>query len=221
MFRRLYDNSQPNSLAARMRKRRLKLFQSLIESVPRPMKILDVGGTQQLWDYMELANESDIEILLMNITKVHANADNITWVIGDARDMPEFEDNQFDVVFSNSVIEHVGTFEDQQHMAKEVQRVGRRFFVQTPNHYFPIEPHFVFPFFQFLPFNMKVWIARNITPVWYQPKSREEAAALVKEIRLMRKSELQELFPNASIYEEKFMGLTKSFIVYGGWEQAD
>lgn len=221
MLKRFYDNDQPDSLAAKMRKRRLRLFQSLIETVPRPMKILDVGGTQQLWDYMELTDKPDIEILLLNISKVKVTASNISRTVGDARAMPEFEDNRFDVVFSNSVIEHVGDFSDQQRMANEVQRVGQRYFVQTPNHYFPIEPHFVFPFFQFLPFNMKVWIATNIKPGWYTPATREEAIELVNEIRLMRKQELKDLFPDASIFEEKFMGLTKSFIVYGGWEQTN
>jgi ubiquinone/menaquinone biosynthesis C-methylase UbiE len=218
MLKKYYDNTRPDSLAARMRKKRLRLFQSLIETVPRPVKILDVGGTQQLWDYMELSGDTDINILLLNIRKGKITAPNIRQTIGDARDMPEFQDNEFDVVFSNSVIEHVGDFEDQRRMANEVRRVGRRYFVQTPNHYFPVEPHFVFPFFQFLPFQMKVWIATNLKPGWYQPTNREEAVELVNEIRLLRKRELMELFPDASFYEEKLMGLTKSFIVYGGWD---
>lgn len=55
--------------------------------------------------------------------------------------MKQFQDNEFDAVFSNSVIEHVGDYEAQRQMANEIMRVGKRYFVQTPNFYFPIEPH--------------------------------------------------------------------------------
>ena len=66
--------------------------------------------------------------------------------------MDFFKDKSFDAVFSNSVIEHVGTFEDQKMMANEVIRVTNFYFIQTPNLYFPIEPHFLVPFFQFSSF---------------------------------------------------------------------
>ena len=65
--------------------------------------------------------------------------------------MPEFTTGEFDVVFSNSVIEHVGDFDDQRRMADEVRRVGRRFFVQTPNRWFPLEVHTRLPFVHWLP----------------------------------------------------------------------
>jgi 2-polyprenyl-3-methyl-5-hydroxy-6-metoxy-1,4-benzoquinol methylase len=70
--------------------------------------------------------------------------------------MPQFQNDEFDIVFSNSVIEHVGSYEEQNLMASEVRRVGKRYFIQTPNLFFPIEPHFLFPFFQFLPLDYRV-----------------------------------------------------------------
>ena len=72
--------------------------------------------------------------------------------VGDAVDMPGISDGAFDVVFSNSVIEHVETYENQRRMAAEIRRVGRRYFVQTPNRHFPLEPHFLVPGFQLLPY---------------------------------------------------------------------
>ncbi|MBC8844888.1 class I SAM-dependent methyltransferase, partial [Escherichia coli] len=73
-----------------------------------------------------------------------------------ATDLSEIDDQQFDIVFSNSVIEHLYTWENQEKMAKEVLRVGKYHFIQTPNYWFPIEPHWVFPFFQFLPKSIRI-----------------------------------------------------------------
>jgi hypothetical protein len=75
---------------------------------------------------------------------------NCRYVQGDARSL-ELPDQSFDIVFSNSVIEHVGTWEDQHAFARETARVGKRYWIQTPNKHFPIEPHMNFPYFQFLP----------------------------------------------------------------------
>lgn len=66
---------------------------------------------------------------------------------GDATNLSQYSDKSFDIVFSNSVIEHLYTKENQISMAKEVNRVGKNYFIQTPNYWFPIEPHWVFPSF--------------------------------------------------------------------------
>lgn len=200
-----------------MRKKRLRLFQSLIEQLPKPARILDVGGTQQLWEYMELCDNSAVHIVLLNLKEEPTTCTNIRSVIADARDMSQFSDREFDAVFSNSVIEHVGDYDDQRRMANEVMRLSKRYFVQTPNYYFPLEPHFLLPFFQFLPMQMRAWLALHANPGWYKVSSRQEALELVRSIQLLRKQELLDLFPNATLFEEKFLGLTKSFIVYSGW----
>ena len=80
---------------------------------------------------------------------------NFKSIKGDATNLSNFKDNQFDIVFSNSLIEHLYTYENMKLMANETMRVGKKFFVQTPNKYFPIEPHYFFPFFQFMPYKMK------------------------------------------------------------------
>ena len=137
-------------------------------------------------------------------------------VIGDARDMSMFAEGEFDIVFSNSVIEHVGSFSDQAAMAREVQRVGRRFFVQTPNRYFPIEPHFLFPGFQFLPLTTRAWLHCRFDLGWMRrAESAEAAMTEVKQLRLLSRAELQKLFPHASIHVERFAGIPKSFVAYG------
>ena len=205
-------------LRMRLRKRRHALFLSLIDELPPPLRILDVGGSQRFWESMEYRARSDVEITLLNRSRVTIRQPGFVYVRGDARDMERFSDDEFDVVFSNSVIEHVGDFGDQQRMAEEVRRVGRRYFLQTPNRFFPIEPHFFFPLFQFLPFAVRVWLLMNL-PLTARGRIRERNAASreAAEIRLLTRSELRTLFPGARISHERFMGFTKSFVVLDGF----
>ena len=193
------------------------MFQSLLKQVERPVRILDIGGTENYWKMMDL-NEDQIFITLLNLSKWEVGLPNMTSVAGDARAL-QMGDLSFDVVFSNSVIEHVGTFQDQLRMAQEVRRVGKRYFVQTPNKYFPIEPHFHFPFYQFLPISVRVLLLRNFNLGWISrtPDARK-AREMVEEIRLLSRQEFKGLFPDASLFEERAFGMTKSFVAYGGWE---
>jgi 2-polyprenyl-3-methyl-5-hydroxy-6-metoxy-1,4-benzoquinol methylase len=141
----------------------------------------------------------------------------VTSIAGDARSV-QADDSSSDVVFSNSVIEHVGTYQDQLQMAKEVCRVGRHYFVQTPNNYFPLEPHFLFPFFQFLPIRLRVLLLQNFNLGWFvKTPDQAKAMEIVEGIRLLSKREFVSLFPKASIYKEKVFGMTKSYVAYGGW----
>lgn len=76
----------------------------------------------------------------------------------------------------------------------------------------------MFPFFQFLPQSAKVWLISHFALGWYgKVTDIEKANELASEIRLLSKKEFVILFANAKIVEEKFLGLTKSFIAYEGW----
>jgi len=71
-------------------------------------------------------------------------------------------------------------------MANEGRRVGKRYFVQTPNLYFSIEPHFVFPFFQFLLLQAKVWLITHFYLGWCKKiSSLEIAVAIAISIKLL------------------------------------
>ena len=163
---------------------------------------------------MGWCEKSGIEIVIQNLTEIEVTYPNLKCVVGDARDMKQYNDNEFDIVFSNSVIEHIGDYHEQRLMAEEVKRVGKNFFLQTPNYYFPIEPHFLFPFFQFLPLRIKVWMITHSNIGWYKKVTeKQKAIDIFNSIRLLSKKELIDLFPGSDIYEEKIFGLTKSFMV--------
>lgn len=217
MLKRMADNRDQRSLAVQFRKRRFAFFQSLLSRLECPVHILDIGGTESYWKSMELNAGDQVFITLLNLTQNDVSLPNVTSIAGDARAMIS-KDASFDVVFSNSVIEHVGTYQDQLQMAKEVRRVGKRYFIQTPNKYFPLEPHFLFPLFQFLPINIRVLLLQNFKLGWFsKTPDKVKAREIVEGIRLLGRREFMALFPNAAIYEEKILGMTKSFVAYGGW----
>ena len=215
IIKKISDHTDRNSLAAYFRRKRFQLFYELFLTLKQPVRILDVGGTAEYWKNFNLIKKNDARITLLNLYKIEVQASELNFVEGDVRDMRRFKDSEFDVVFSNSVIEHLDNFEDQRKAANEIRRVGKRYFIQTPNYYFPIEPHFVFPLFHFLPKALKIFLVMHFKlGMFPKQANRENAEKTIKSIRLLRRVELEELFPNATIYEEKILSLTKSFVVY-------
>src|SRR5205823_6414361 len=134
----------------------------------------------------------------------------ISYVYGDARQMHMFGSRDFDMCFSNSVIEHVGTIDDQLRMAQEIRRVARGYFVQTPNAYFPLEPHFLVPGWQFLPMSLRAHLLQRRDLGWMKRvKDPQMARRAVESIRLLTAAELQRLFPDGQIHRERVGPFTK------------
>lgn len=218
LLRRLADPRNPSSLGVWLRRRRFELFRELLLSVPRPLTILDVGGTSNFWDRMEFLGVPDVHIVLLNLEAGGSPHSNVVSVAGDARDLSQFKDGEFEVAFSNSVIEHVGGRKDQERMARELRRVSRRYFIQTPNRWFPVEPHFLFPAFQFLPRRVQTWLVQHFA-LGYTGRipDRAKAEARVSRIELLSVRDMRALFPEARLYRERVLGLTKSITAYHGW----
>ena len=148
LFGPLRDWASNSDTVRRWRTQRYELFERLCNLRPED-RILDVGaGWGAALERFNTVNP----IVALDLNPVESDwlaTPNVTVVQGDATNLP-FGDAEFDVAFSNSVIEHV-PHELQPAFASEISRVAKRYFVQTPNRYFPIEPHYQLPFFQFLP----------------------------------------------------------------------
>ena len=126
-----------------------------------------------------------------------------------------FNDGEYDLIYSNSLFEHINNSDEQKKLAEEIKRIGKHYFIQTPNYYFPLEPHFLFPFFQFLPDSLKQKLIMSYDLGWYKKQNDEKKAKeLADSVRLLKKSELKEMFPGCKIYYEKYFLLNKSFIIY-------
>ncbi len=193
------------------RSRRGKVFHKVLRPSARD-RILDVGGDPWFWSTMNC--QSKITCLNIHIQKGDYDSTQFSYVEGDGRDLP-YGDKEYDIVFLNSVIEHVGTFEDQQRFAREIRRIGRCYWVQTPNRWFFVEPHLITPFVHYLPKRLQKRLVRWFT-IWgiVTKPSPKQIADLLNNIRLLTEKEIRSLFPDATLYRERFWFFTKSFVAY-------
>ena len=199
------------ALSARFRRRRMAAFVRDFQVTERT-RILDIGGTPDNWNLIAQRPQ----VTLLNMPRARADVGAATWVAGDGRQLP-FRDGAFDIVFSNSVIEHVGDGASQQRFAAEAGRVGRAFWVQTPNRWFPVEQHLLTPVVHWLP---RAW-QRVLMPrvnLWQrlarvtEDRRRFYIEHYLNDVRLLDAAGVRALFPGAVIVRERFWGVTKSLI---------
>jgi len=173
--------------------------------------ILDVGGAAYNW---QLAGV-EAPITLLNL---RAPDDPLTLpphfssVAGSGTDLP-YADRSFGIVFSNSVIEHVGDAAAQARFAAELRRVGDGLWVQTPARGFPLEPHLLGIGIHYLPRSWQLRLVRYFTGWGWLARPRpERIEAFLDGIRLLSGAELRQLFPDCEIRRERFLGLTKAYV---------
>lgn len=192
------------------RKRRMRRFMREIPLGP-DTTILDVGGFPATW---EAVPKLECRITILNIDPQAASApraEKYDIVIGDGTALP-FADRSFSVVFSNSVIEHVGDHAQQAAFAREVSRVGRSLWIQTPAKSFFIEPHLIAPFVHWLPLAWQKRVVRCFTLRGLMTKpTPAEIAEFLASIRLLSYHEFAALFPDCGIFVERFFGMAKSY----------
>ena len=176
--------------------------------------VLDLGGSVGTWEQFP----HRFDVTLLNVDEAHARdfrgadaaGSRYRVAIGDACDLGRYEDASFDIVFSNSVIEHVGDEGRVARFAREVRRVGRSYWVQTPSWLFPIEAHTGLPFFWCYPSPLREAIAaRHDRRYGMHPWS-----CPMVQTRCFRLRELRALFPDAAVYTERVAGLAKSWSLY-------
>ena len=214
-FKQIFDLSEDKkSLGNRFRAKRFDYFLKKIQKLDKPLRILDLGGKVNFWENRGIAGNNDYQITLLNIEIEKSEYSNIKSNIGSATDLSEFKDHSIDLVHSNSVIEHLHNFENQKKMAQEVIRVGKKHIIQTPNKYFFIEPHYLLPFFGYLPKSVKFWILTKTKLSRLKKWDEKFAKQYIQEIRLISEKEMKILFPTSKIYFEKFLWMNKSFTTH-------
>ncbi|WP_414158943.1 glycosyltransferase [Pseudomonas sp. BNK-45] len=222
LVRYLTDYDNPRALATRLRSRRIGPLRDMIEQAYARhghVNLLDVGGTQKYWKILPatyLASRR-VSITLLNTQPVRQPPLHpFSALCADGCDLSQFENGVFHIVHSNSVIEHVGSPERVERFARELVRVAERYFIQTPDFWFPLEPHCMTPFFHWLPRRLRVGLVRQVAlGHWQRAANHEQAEFLVDSVRLLTRRQMQVLFPTARIIRERILGLPKSLIAVG------
>lgn len=211
-----------STIEFRFRQKRFALIRPLIEAALKQRgraEILDLGGTETYWrvggEFIE-KNRNRLHITLVNTQESPVTqTDLFDSVLQSATDPGLFRERRFDLVHSNSVIEHVGAWQDMQMFAANVRRLAPRYYVQTPNYWFAYEPHFRFPGFQYLPESVRTWLVRHHSFGFFSRiDDPEEARDIIRHHRLLSTSQMHTLFPDATIVHEKAFGLNKSIVAY-------
>jgi hypothetical protein len=215
----LQDINNPNSLANRMRRARTRHVVTLIEEAfakTGGCRILDLGGRADYWEMFDrgFLEASKVHITLVNNAESFDLDDPMFAAIdGDACALEQFADNAFDLVHSNSVVEHVGDWPRMEAFAREARRLAPRYYVQTPYYWFPIEPHFSTPFFHWRSEQSRAKaLMKRRHGFIKQAEDVGEAMREVQDARLLDKAQFRFLFPDARHVDERFAGLTKSLI---------
>jgi hypothetical protein len=190
-----------------LRKARMRRFAKLFR-LTGSERVIDVGGRKFNW----LLIDRQPAVTIVNVEYADKEDGRFRYVRADGTALP-YTDRSFDICYSNSVIEHVGAWDKCVAFANEVRRVAPRYYVQTPNKWFFVEPHCVGFFIHWLPLAWRRRLVRRFS-LWglVDKPTPEKIDALLAEINLLTVDQMRTLFPDATIIKERFLGFAKSII---------
>jgi len=213
--------NDPATFSYQSRKRRMARLAALLGG-RRGLNVLDLGGTVDFWEanggFLTPGTIESLEVVNLDcadeLVNPLAGGGTILCHRHDATSLQGLYRDRYDLVFSNSVIEHVGNLDRQRRMSEVVREVGDWHFIQTPSRRFPIEPHFHVPFFAFLPLGVRTEIHRRFScgfmgrePDWLR------ARIACENTRLLSRRELSALFPMSRVLPERTIGFVRSWLV--------
>jgi hypothetical protein len=217
---RLANYHDPRSLGSRFRRRRIKVLLKIIEGLltsKQTVRILDLGGTPAYWRILpaELLRSGRLHITLVNFDSALVIKDPRVFeqLNADVCSLDNIADYSYDIVHSNSVLEHVGSWQRMKEFATHARRLAHVYFVQTPNVWFPIEPHFLCPAFHWLPIQCRAWLLMKCGLGRYpRAPDIDTAYKAVESVNMICMGQLKYLFPDATIISERYCWIRKSMI---------
>jgi len=205
------------------RGQRRKLFDDFMKGVSGPVRLIDLGGTVRFWENWGLARRPQLDVTLVNnhdLDKNHANdaitLPNIRRLRADVLTLSAADFAQYDVIFSNSLIEHLPGRQLQRQLAQAIIDSGRPYFLQTPNKRSPIDPHFPRPYVPFFATYPRPLQARLLS--WSAlgsgsaAPSYQAALARLQNYYPMTVRDVRQCFPRARVVVERPLGVPMSII---------
>lgn len=204
----LFSPDRAGNISSRLRGRRWEVFCDRFPGL-QDMRVLDLGGDWQNWSSLTVR---PLTVTTVNLGPQHPEVDWIQHVVADACHLsPALLDGRFDLVYSNSLIEHVGGPYRRKELAQIIHGAAPLHWIQTPARSFPIEPHWLFPAFQFFPLSARARISRAWPFGHIKTEGTfDEAIEDALGVDLLSSAEMRHLFPHSDLYHERFAGLTKS-----------
>ncbi|MGN1290030.1 MAG: class I SAM-dependent methyltransferase [Bradyrhizobium sp.] len=206
------------------RRRRGEFLVSAV-TLPLNARILDLGGGTGRHIRAILPFHTDITVCDISAEDLKTARERFgfkTVLLQETERLP-FDDQAFDFCFCSSVIEHVtGPKQDvvtiasdadfldvarehQNRFAGEISRVAKSFYVQTPYRYFPVESHTWLPgIIVLLPRRLQISLIELFNRFWFKQTAPDW--------HLFDWREMTETFPDAKIYRERYLGMTKSLM---------
>ena len=212
------------NLSVSCRLRRGQLFVERLHPTAKD-RILDLGGGRGGYMAQTLPFRANVTIADLDPgnLKMASESYGFDTLCLDGTERFAVPDAAYDVVFCSSVIEHVtgpkeivydlaraGEFTTsakaaQANFAAEIRRISKRYFVQTPYKYFPLEQHSFLPFLVvLLPRRWYMRLLRYLATRWFKPSQPD--------FRLLTIKEMRALFPEAEIVLERYCGFVKSIV---------
>lgn len=201
----------PRSLGARARSRRWKTLVRVFPTIEE-MSVLDLGGTVDYWRRAPIRPRS-VHLVNLETPPAEPPPDWIRVDVADACEPPPgLLESRYDLVYSNSVIEHVGGHDRRMAFADIVRRAAPEHWIQTPYRYFPVEPHWVCPFMQYMPLWMRARVGLHWPLVHTAHGDLDESIASQLRVELLDITQMRHYFPGSDIVFDRMLGLVKSIV---------
>jgi hypothetical protein len=211
------------AVRARAARKRSTLFRRHIEALPRPLRIIDLGGSAQMWARWGVTEADGLHIVLANDHRHDTTHRSEplpgrfmdTWSV-DVLELTAETFGRYDLVFSNSMLEHLPSRRHQAVLAAKIMESRKPYFVQVPNKHCIVDPHFPHPmaaFFALWPRPLQVWAhAHHALGSSGRAGSMHAAQRAIDNYHPLARRELAGLFPGARVVTEWNLGLPMSLV---------
>ena len=211
------------AVRARAARHRSTLFRRHVEALGRPLRILDLGGSVQMWTRWGVTEADGLHIVLANDHRTDTTHRSEplpgrfmnAWSVNALELSPDVF-SHYDLVFSNSMLEHLPSPAAQARLAAAIMASGKPYFIQVPNKRCIVDPHFPHPlaaYFALWPRRLQVWAhAHHALGSSGRAGSMAAAHAAIATYHPLTRRELAALFPDGRVVTEWNLGLPMSLV---------